>query len=237
MPFQAGRHLRCACRSRGLLLCPLSRRAACAGPAGALGRRTLVWPALLLASQSWSGLSEVCLCHSGHRNTAEERRSVSCLLAGDSCDSVAAFAMRLFSGLQLRHAVRSGATTRCPLHALLLRPASDPAAELPGAQRPVGPELGQPGEQRHQQHRCAHPQRPAPAAPVPAAGVSRRSHGPSAVGAALFSVQHSVFRASCASGVSRPWVRRALVGVSCLSTPSGSLPSALDCWVSCLLTW
>ena len=85
--------------------------------------------------------------------------------------------MRLFSGLQLCHAVRSGATTRCPLHALLLRPASDPAPELPGAQRPVGPELGQSGQQWHQQHRRAHAQRPDPAAPVPAPRVSPRSPG------------------------------------------------------------
>uniref|UniRef100_A0A8C0A8L4 Tubulin gamma complex component 3 n=1 Tax=Bos mutus grunniens TaxID=30521 RepID=A0A8C0A8L4_BOSMU len=116
-------------------------------------------------------LSEVCLCDSRQRNAAKGRWSVSCLVGwGESCDSVPAFVMCLFSGLQLCHAVRSGVTTRCPLHALLLRPASDPAPELPGAQRPVGPELGQPGEQRHQQHRRAHPQRPDPAAPVPAAG-------------------------------------------------------------------
>ena len=165
-------------------------------------------------------LSEVCLCDSRQRNAAKGRWSVSCLVGwGESCDSVSAFVMCLFSGLQLCHAVRSGVTTRCPLHALLLRPASDPAPELPGAQRPVGPELGQPGEQRHQQHRRAHPQRPDPAAPVPAAGVSGPSRGASAVeaGAACLSARHSVFRASCVSGVSRPWVRCALWWESAVS--------------------
>ena len=106
------------------------------------------------------------------------------------CDSVYAFAIHLFSGVQLCHAVRSGVTTRCPLHALLLRPASDPAPELPGAQRPIGPELGQSGQQRHQQHRRAHAQWPDPAASVPAPGVSPHSPGslgwrPSGLGLSL----------------------------------------------------
>ena len=68
-------------------------------------------------------------------------------------------------------------------------------------------------------HRRAHLQRPDPAAPVPAAGVSGQSRGASAVeaGAACLSARHSVFRASCVSGVSRPWVRCALWWESAVS--------------------
>lgn len=156
-----------------------------------------------------------------------------------SCDSVSAFAMRLFSGLQLCHAICSGVTTRCPLHALLLRPASDPAPELPGAQRPVGPELGQPGQQRHQQHRPAHPQRPDPAAPVPAPGVSPHSPGSSGV---------EVQRPRSQSGVSssEPHACAGTLGPGSYVLCGGSHPSKharrvasvlVDHRVGCLLTW
>lgn len=77
-----------------------------------------------------------------------------------------------FSGFQLCRVICSSFTKRCSLNPLLLRPASDPAAELPGAQCAVGTELRS-GEQRREQYRRVHAERPDPDASVSPSGASQ----------------------------------------------------------------
>ncbi|XP_058598309.1 gamma-tubulin complex component 3 isoform X4 [Neofelis nebulosa] len=72
--------------------------------------------------------------------------------------------------LQLCCVICSSVAERCALDSLLLRQAADAPAELPGPRHTVGTELGQRGEQRHQQYGRVRPEWPDPAATVSPAG-------------------------------------------------------------------
>lgn len=120
---------------------------------GLLGQKVLRWSGTLVSRP----ISDRGLAVSAWLGSLEER--VCWPWEAPRCCAVLSERVCSFPGFQLCCVICPSAAPRCPFHTLLLRQASDPAAELPGPRRPVSPECGQHGQQRREQPQRIHLQR------------------------------------------------------------------------------